>query len=249
MLELLETTDIVGLRDYFQVLNRVVDEATLGFIEEGIVVRELGAGDTALVEWWLRPEAFDSFNCPDPLYVGVKTGDVVRVLRKAWKSDYALRIGYDADRGRLVFTFRGVLGRRKSVEAPATEAGDVPMPRLIYKARARLVLDDLKAALDDFKGYDYVSIHADDEAITLRSGEEIEEETPMHRHGDSVLELFVEEESKATYSLDLLAPFMRAASRVSDVATLSFSTDMPLRVDLEIRYGELVYYVAPVAIS
>ena len=61
-----------------------------------------------------------------------------------------------------------------------------------------------------------------------------------------MLEVGVKERSKTTLSLSYLSDIVKAAAPTSDIATLEFSTDMPLRLDFEQhRDGKLVYYLAP----
>jgi len=249
-LELLETVEVALFRDCFVALGQVVEGATLEFGDDGLRIQEMDTSHRAEVVWRFAPEACDRYNFQDePLRVEVAVGDVVRALRKARKSDYALLVDYDGERERLAFTFRGELRRRKSVKAERAAGDATPIPRLLHKAKTKLLLGDLKQVLEDFKGYELVTIHANDSGVTFTSGEEVEEETPLLVGGVSVLEHFVEEESKASYDLGWLFPFVRAAARVGEAATLSFSSDMPLQLDVEIPYGELVFYLAPTIVD
>jgi DNA polymerase III sliding clamp (beta) subunit (PCNA family) len=49
----------------------------------------------------------------------------------------------------------------------------------------------------------------------------------------------------ATFTLSYLKEIVDAAVVSSEVATLEFSADMPLRMEFELPQGKLVYYVAP----
>lgn len=65
------------------------------------------------------------------------------------------------------------------------------------------------------------------------------------RGADELLELKVEEESSATFTLKYLTDITNAAIVSSEVATLELTTDMPLRMDFEQPQGKLIYYLAP----
>jgi proliferating cell nuclear antigen len=63
---------------------------------------------------------------------------------------------------------------------------------------------------------------------------------------DALLDLEAKEPSKATFSLSYLSEIIKAASATSDIATLEFSTDMPVRIDFQqIKEGKLTFFLAP----
>ena len=62
---------------------------------------------------------------------------------------------------------------------------------------------------------------------------------------EDLLSLSIKENSKATFSLNYLSETIKAASTVSDVVTLEFSKDMPIRLTFEMQEGKLQYYLAP----
>jgi len=62
---------------------------------------------------------------------------------------------------------------------------------------------------------------------------------------DDVLELKVDEDSNATFTLSYLQDIANAAGANSEVVTIELSTDMPIKMDFEIPTGRLVYYLAP----
>src|SRR5207245_10116900 len=51
---------------------------------------------------------------------------------------------------------------------------------------------------------------------------------------------------RATYNLNSLAEIIRAGSGASEVTSLEFSTNMPIKVEFEMpQQGRLLYYLAP----
>jgi len=54
------------------------------------------------------------------------------------------------------------------------------------------------------------------------------------------------ESSRATFSLSYLSEIVKAAVATSDIATLEFSTDMPIKLDFkQPKEGKLTFYLAP----
>jgi proliferating cell nuclear antigen len=71
-------------------------------------------------------------------------------------------------------------------------------------------------------------------------------EITLLKGSDTILDLEVKEPSKATFSLSYLSEIIKAASATSDIATLEFSSNMPIRLDFQqAKEGRLTFYLAP----
>jgi proliferating cell nuclear antigen len=61
-----------------------------------------------------------------------------------------------------------------------------------------------------------------------------------------LLELDVKETSKATSYLNYLSEITKAGASTSEIVTVEFSSNMPIRLQFEIpQQGRLQYYMAP----
>jgi proliferating cell nuclear antigen len=68
----------------------------------------------------------------------------------------------------------------------------------------------------------------------------------LQKGSDALLSVEVKEPSKSIFPLSYLSDIVKAAAATSDIVTLEFSTDMPIRLDFKQTYdGTLVYYLAP----
>jgi len=125
---------------------------------------------------------------------------------------------------------------------------EIPIPKVTFKAKIRMTTSSLKDAIDDAS---IVSDHVRFEATTenlLMKGDGIMGSVSMEieRESDSVLSFEISETSKAMFSLNYLSNIVKAASAVSEIVTIEFSTDMPVRLDFEMQQeGKLQYYLAP----
>ncbi|MEE8323550.1 MAG: hypothetical protein V3R57_08010, partial [Candidatus Bathyarchaeia archaeon] len=73
-------------------------------------------------------------------------------------------------------------------------------------------------------------------SVTIDVGKESEE----------ILDFDVKEASKAMFSLSYLSSMIKSASKISDIVTIEFSNDMPVRLNFELpQSGRLQYYLAP----
>lgn len=68
----------------------------------------------------------------------------------------------------------------------------------------------------------------------------------LRKGSDALLDLETQEPSKATFSLSYLAEIIKAATATSEIATMQFANDMPIRLDFhQPKEGKLTYYLAP----
>jgi proliferating cell nuclear antigen len=92
-----------------------------------------------------------------------------------------------------------------------------------------------------------VKIEADpDKLVFNASGDLMGATITLQKGSEAVLELEAKEHQKATFSLSYLAEIIKAASATSDIATLEFSSDMPIKLDFhQPKEGKLTFYLAP----
>ena len=120
--------------------------------------------------------------------------------------------------------------------------------KLSFNVKAKVTTEGLKGALDEASLVsDHVRLEADNEKLILRAaGDIMGAVIELKKGSDALLDIEASEHSKATYSLSYLSEIVKSASTTSDIATLEFSTDMPIRLDFQQpREGKLVFYLAP----
>jgi len=118
---------------------------------------------------------------------------------------------------------------------------------LDFNVYARLISDVLKDAIKDANVIsDYVKFIAEEDSLMLSaSGDRGDVEVKLSEDMGSLVELEVKEASASTYSLSYLSDMMRAAS-TTDIVSLQFSSDMPLKLEFELpAEGRITYYLAP----
>ncbi len=68
----------------------------------------------------------------------------------------------------------------------------------------------------------------------------------LKKGGAALLGVEAKEVSKATYSLSYLSDIVKAAAAISEIATVEFSTSMPIRLDFKQQQeGKLAFFLAP----
>jgi proliferating cell nuclear antigen len=125
---------------------------------------------------------------------------------------------------------------------------EVPTPKVTFKIKAKATTQGLHQAIEDASLVsDHVRIEADEEKITMNAtGALMGATIELKKGSDALLDMEVKEPVKATFSLSYLSEIVKAAAATSELATMEFATDMPIRLDFkQPKEGKLTYYLAP----
>lgn len=124
---------------------------------------------------------------------------------------------------------------------------EVPQPKIIFKSSARILTQSLRQAIRDADLVgEHVKIEMADDMLKMSSTGDLGSAfSEWERGADELLELRVEEDAGATFTLSYLKDITNTAGVSSEVATLELATEMPIRMDFEMPQGKLVYYLAP----
>ena len=159
-----------------------------------------------------------------------------------------MRIVLNTEKARLVIHCkRGGHSRRSEMPILEPLNEEVPQPKIFFKAKARLTTDALRMAIRDASLVsEHVRVEVEGDVFKVNAeGDMGSSFSEWTRGSDDLLELKVDEDSSATFTLSYLSDIANAAGANSEVATLELSTDMPIKMEFEIPQGRLVYYLAP----
>src|SRR6266568_4460856 len=149
---------------------------------------------------------------------------------------------------KLNITLKGKIVRKFITPTldPSTE--EVPTPKVPFNARVKITAVSLRDIIDDAQSIsDNVKLEVSPEKFIVRATGELSSAIiEMDKGSDAILELDAKETCRATYNLNYLGEIIRAGSGASEVTSLEFSTNMPIKVEFEMpQQGRLLYYLAP----
>jgi len=226
-------------------ISELVDEANFVVAPDGLRLRAMDPSHVAMVELDLPPTAFDEYECTEETTIGVNFDEFKKLLKRASARE---RLEMElANRSRLIIRFVGKALRTFRMPLIDIAGEELPSPSIEFNVKARVIADALKDAIKDASVIsDYVRFKADQEALTIMaSGDRGDVEVKLSEDMGSLVELEVKEPSASTYSLSYLSDMMKAVV-AAEIATIQFSTDMPLRLDFELPgEGRITYYLAP----
>ncbi len=240
-------TDAKFLKDMMGAISILIDEATFNLAPEGIKLRAMDPSRVAMVDFEWPKTVFDEFTCSKAAKMCINISELLKLLRRTGK-DESVELELDEKTGRLKMVIRGKYTRTFNMPTLEATEEEVPTPKVTFNVKAKATTDGLREAIEDASLVsDHVRIEADKEKIVMNAtGDLMGATIELKKGSDALLDLETKEASKATFSLSYLSEIVKAAVTTSDVASLEFSTDMPIRLDFkQPKEGKLTYYLAP----
>jgi proliferating cell nuclear antigen len=234
-------------KDMITAISTLIDEACFETIPEGIKLRAMDPSHVAMVDFEWPKTVFDEYTCTQRGRLCINVSEMLKVMKRV-ESDESVELSLDERTARLNVQLRGRYIRTFSMPTLETTGEEVPTPKITFNAKARVTTGSLRNAMDDVSTVsDHVSLQMSPEQFVMKSvGDMGSVNVEMPKGSESLIGLDVKEEAKATYSLTYLSEIVKAASNTSDVVTIEFSTDMPVKLSFELpQGGKLEYFVAP----
>lgn len=243
----LKVADAKLLRDMVTSISILVDEATFKLDPEGLKLRAMDPSRVAMIDFEWPKTVFEEYTCTEPTKMCINITELLKLLKRAGK-DETLELSIDEKTGRLQIAIAGKYTRNFTMPTLEASEEEVPTPKITFNVKLKATTDGLSQAIGDAQLVsDHVRIEADPEKVVFNAAGDLMGATiTLQKGSDSLLELEAKEPQKATFSLSYLTEIIKAASATSEIATLEFSTDMPIKLDFQqIKEGKLTFYLAP----
>ncbi len=240
-------TDAKFLKDMVGAISILIDEATFNLTPEGMKLRAMDPSRVAMVDFEWPKTVFDEYNCSENMKMCVNISEMLKLLRRTGK-DESVELELDEKTGRLKITIKGKYTRTFNMPTLEAMEEEVPTPKVTFNVKAKTTTEGLREAIEDASLVsDHVRVEADNEKIVMNAtGDLMGATIELKKGSDALLDLTAKEPAKATFSLSYLSEIVKAAVTTSDVASLEFSTDMPIRLDFkQQKEGKLTFYLAP----
>ena len=234
------------LKRLFQAIGRFCDEPVFIISMDTLSIRQMDPSRVVMLDYKLDKHDFDEWHVHTPGVACFNIESVLKVVFSKLSKDTELEVFIDGKDGQIHFTLKDTRVRKRSFSMLQPMTEDIPLPRIDYKARYKIMakqwqddIIDMEKVSDSVKLLGYA-----DKLVVKAEGDVVKGENKYEKGSDLLLTAEVKEESKATYSLNHLKehgvdPFL------CDVASLELSTDMPLKITLDTQLGPLYHYIAP----
>jgi proliferating cell nuclear antigen len=243
----LKMSDAKLLRDMATAISILVDEASFKIDPENLKLRAMDPSRVAMVDFEWPKTIFEEYMCTEPTKMCINISELLKLIRRAGR-DEVVELSLDEKTGRLQVKITGKYTRNFTMPTLEAAEEEVPTPKITFNVRAKATTEGLRQAIEDAQLVsDHVRIEADPEKLIFNaSGDLMGATIELQKGSDALLDLEAKEPSKATFSLSYLSEIIKAASATSEIATLEFSSDMPVKLDFQqTKEGKLTFYLAP----
>jgi len=243
----LKMSDAKLLRDMATAISILVDEATFKINPENLRLRAMDPSRVAMVDFEWPKTIFEGYTCTEPAKMCINISELLKLIRRAGR-DEVVELSLDEKTGRLQVKITGKYKRNFTMPTLEAAEEEVPTPKITFNVRAKATTEGLRQAIEDAQLVsDRVRIEADSEKLIFNAAGDLMGATiELQKGSDALLDLEAKEPSKATFSLSYLSEIIKAASATSEIATLEFSSDMPIKLDFQqTKEGKLTFYLAP----
>ncbi len=243
----LKVSDAKLLRDMATAISILVDEATFKIEPDGLKLRAMDPSRVAMIDFEWPKSIFQEYEAPEPSKMCLNISELLKLLKRAGK-DESVELSLDDKTGKLLVIITGKYARKFTMSMLEPSEEEVPTPKISFNVKAKTTTHGLSQAIEDAQLVsDHVKIEAEPEKLTLSASGDIMGATiTLSKGNDALLELDVKENAKATFSLSYLSEIIKAAAATSEIATLEFSTDMPVKIDFQqTKEGKLTFFLAP----
>jgi len=228
-------------------ISTLIEEADFNTTEDGLKLRSMDPSHVAMVDFEWSKEAFEEYVCDKPTNIRVNITTMLKLLRRS-KSEESLEISYDEESKKVELTLRGKILKKFTMPTLESVEEEVPTPKLSFNARVKLMSETLKEIVEDSETVsDNISFKAKEDKLLVKASSELSNVgMELSKTDGALLELDIKEDSDATFNLNYFGEMVKAGSATSEIATIEFSTNMPIRLEFEMsQQGKLMYYLAP----
>ena len=243
----LKISDAKLLRDIVTAISILVDEATFKIDPENLKLRAMDPSRVAMVDFEWPKTIFDEYVCTEPTKMCINISELLKLIKRAGRNE-VVELSLDEKTARLHVKITGRYTRNFTMPTLEAAEEEVPTPKITFNVRAKATAEGLREAIEDAQLVsDHVRIEANPEKLIFNaSGDLMGAIIELQKGSDTLLDLETKEPSKATFSLSYLSEIVKASSSTSEIATMEFSSDMPIKLDFQqAKEGKLTYYLAP----
>jgi len=210
----------------------IIDEGIFKFGKNGIILTAADRAMVAVIDLLISRDAFEIYEVEEEKEIGLNTTNFLSLLKRAKGSD---KISLELSENRLILTIHNGTKRKFAVPLLQITREEIPpIDQLEFKATVTLKPEILEDAIKDASVItDAVTFYATNDCFKISAEGDVSQTEVEMRYGDEgLVNLQVQEESRAKYPLDYLEKILKAA-KISDEVTLKFAQDYPMRIDFK----------------
>jgi proliferating cell nuclear antigen len=235
------------LRKLFSSVQILGEEAELKIEADGIGIRSMDPSRVAMVDTYWPKAAFEEYAKPKANEkVRLNIAELMKLLKRASREE-ATELELDDKTGRVHVRITGKYNKKFTLPTLESSDEELPVPKITFNAWFKFTSTGLSTAIEDTQLVsDHVQFIAEDDKLTLNAqGDLMTATIELTKSSADFLDVKIKEKSKAAYNLQYLEAMIKQAAALTEITTLEFSNDMPVKMNSEKNSIVLTYYLAP----
>ena len=222
----------------------LVDEAKFKLTADGIYGRTVDPAHVGMIDFKLRKEAFEEYNCGEDAEIGIDLDKLNGILKIAGGEDI-VSMEYSKEEGRLTVNI-GNLKRKLSL-LDTSEMADTKIPSLDFPAEIVAPASEIWQAIRAAETIsDHITFIAHKEGFQMiTEGDADVLELTLTK--EKLISLKCEDMVKSMYPLDYLRDMIKVAKGKSEEITINLGNNYPVKISFEMADGniKIMYLLAP----
>ncbi len=222
----------------------LVDEAKFKIADDGIYGRTVDPAHVGMIDFKLKKEAFDDYDCKEETEIGIDL-DKLKTALKVATSEEMVELKYEKEEGRLKVSIGNLT--RKIALLDVTEMPDTKIPSLELPAEIVISTVEFHQAIKAAESIsDHVTLIADKESFELVA-EGDTDIVELRLSKEQLYSLKCEERVKSMFPLDYLSDMVKVARGKSEELTINLGNNYPIKLSFEMAGGyiKIMYLLAP----
>lgn len=215
------------LKDSIDTISQLIGEGVFKIRKDEISLIAADRAMVAVVNFELKKSAFEEYKCDEETSIGINIENFLQILKRAKPSD---KITLELGENKLKIKIEGESTRRFSIPLLDISVGEIPeVDQLDFQTKMKIktsVLEDGVADADIIS--DSIVFETKGKKFIMRTeGDSSSVEIEVDEKGG--LKEISGEDSRSRYALEYLKK-MLGAGKLSDIATLNFGKDFPMKL-------------------
>ncbi len=227
----IKLTDAKLFNNLISVVSEFVTEATFSVEKEGLKLVAIDPANISMITLNILPSAFGEYTVSENTEITLNLESLRSALKRARPSDI---ITLTPAENKLNVALTGEINKRVSIPLLEKAAAERKEQKFEFKSQIDLTSAGFKEFIEDAGVVsDAVTFEAESTKFVISSGDTGSKvRIDLDPTNDSVVNFKVQEKSRSIYSVTYLKKIAKATT-ISDVASMQFATDYPLKIEFK----------------
>lgn len=222
--------------------------AKLEFDESGMSVSGMDASHIALINYKLHKNTMNSYECIEPVIVGVQTSLLDKLMKMA-SNDDSVTFKVNNEKDKIMLSFKNEktsMFRTFNVPVMDIDSPTVEVPIMSYAAEISMKTSEITSAIKDFAaiGCEDVLMKLDENGLCLNASGEVSASCLFDPSDDRDMSL-EEDVVESKYGVKFLHGLLNGAAGLSNNIKISYNKNEPVK--FEFKFGTDSYFISYLA--